>query len=103
MTRFATLASAEFEAALAAEGRPFVIDVRSPGEYEAGHVPGSRLIGVHELVARRHELPASKVTRVLIVGEAGKRTEAAASWFALMGYADVAILDGGFGAWSGPV
>jgi rhodanese-related sulfurtransferase len=103
MTRFATLTADEFAQAVASDARPFVIDVRRPEEYEAGHVPGSRSIGVHELVARRAELPTSKVTRVLIVGEPGKRSEAAAAWFALMGYVDVALLDGGFAAWTGEV
>lgn len=97
------LTPAEFETAIAAPGPKFVLDVRGRAEFEAGHVPGSRHIHVHEIVKHRDELPASKVTRILILGDDEKRSRAAANWFALMGYADVAALDGGFAAWTGAV
>jgi rhodanese-related sulfurtransferase len=103
VARFQVLSPAEFETALAAEPRPFVLDVRSAAEFEAGRVPGARNIHVHEIASRRDELPTRKVVRILLVGEPGKRLDAAAAWFALMGYADVAVLDGGFAAWTGPV
>src|SRR5687767_190803 len=101
--RFQLLPPTEFASALAATPTPFVLDVRSASEFERGHVPGSVHIHVHDLTARRAELPTSKVTRILLVGEPGKRTEAAAAWLALVGHADLAVLDGGFAAWSGPV
>jgi rhodanese-related sulfurtransferase len=101
--RFESLASSDFASAVAARPAPFVVDVRDADEFEAGHVPGSRSIQVHELARRRGELPTSRIARVLVVGDAGKRTQAAAAWLVLTGYADVAVLDGGFGAWTGDV
>lgn len=33
-----------------------LVDVRQPGEYESGHLPGARLIPIAELGGRLHEL-----------------------------------------------
>jgi len=101
--RFHELTPDEFATALEAVPRPYVLDVRSAEEFDAGHVPGSCWIHVHEIGRRQAELPARKITRILIVGDGGKRTRAAATWFVLMGYADVAALAGGFPAWTGAV
>ena len=37
-----------------------LIDVRQPGEYEGGHLPGARLIPIAELADRLGELDRSK-------------------------------------------
>ena len=39
-----------------------LIDVRQPGEYEQGHLPGAQLIPVGELDARAKELDPNKPT-----------------------------------------
>ncbi len=39
-----------------------LIDVRQPGEYEGGHLPGARLIPMAELADRLGELDRSKPT-----------------------------------------
>ena len=39
-----------------------LVDVRQPGEYESGHIPGARLIPVAELRGRLHELDRDKPT-----------------------------------------
>ena len=39
-----------------------LIDVRQPGEYESGHLPGARLIPLAELKDRLGELDRSKPT-----------------------------------------
>jgi rhodanese-related sulfurtransferase len=103
VTRFQELSPTAFETALAASPRPYVLDVRDEKEFLAGHVPSSRSIHVHELAARRDELPTAKITRILLVGDTEKRVQAAATWLALVGFADVGVLVGGFAAWKGPV
>ncbi len=103
MSRFEKLTPDEFAAALAAAPRPFLLDVRSEDEFLAGRVPGSRSIRVHELATRRNELPHVKIARILVVGDTEKRAQAAATFLALVGYADVAVLAGGFAAWTGAV
>lgn len=39
-----------------------LIDVRQPGEYESGHLPGARLIPIAELKDRLGDLDRSKPT-----------------------------------------
>jgi rhodanese-related sulfurtransferase len=39
-----------------------LIDVRQPGEYESGHLPGARLIPMAELTDRLGDLDRSKPT-----------------------------------------
>ena len=39
-----------------------LVDVRQPGEYEGGHLPGARLIPIAELGDRLHELDRGKPT-----------------------------------------
>lgn len=39
-----------------------LIDVRQPGEYESGHLPGARLIPIAELTDRLEELDRGKPT-----------------------------------------
>jgi sulfur-carrier protein adenylyltransferase/sulfurtransferase len=41
-----------------------LIDVRQPGEYEASHIPGSKLIPIGELDKRLDEIDPSKPTLV---------------------------------------
>ena len=39
-----------------------LVDVRQPGEYEEGHLPGARLIPVSDLDSRAGELDPNKPT-----------------------------------------
>jgi rhodanese-related sulfurtransferase len=39
-----------------------LVDVRQPGEYERGHIPGSRLIPVGDLESKAAEIDRSKPT-----------------------------------------
>jgi len=39
-----------------------LVDVRQPGEYESGHLPGARLIPIAELANRLGDLDRSKPT-----------------------------------------
>jgi len=41
-----------------------LVDVRTPGEYEEGHLPGAQSIPVADLSARLSELDANKPTIV---------------------------------------
>lgn len=82
--------------------RLFLIDTRSRKDYEAGHVPGALHCPVHELSRRERDLPP-RTSRVIVVGEPGRRGEAGGVFLVLAGFAFVAMLDGGWPAWTGPV
>ncbi|MER6410085.1 rhodanese-like domain-containing protein [Streptomyces humidus] len=77
-----------------------VIDVRTPGEYASGHLPGAHNIPLDHLDAA---LPALKVAAgrgdLLIVCASGSRSEAACRRLADQGLA-AATLTGGTSAWT---
>ncbi len=52
-----------------------VLDVRTPEEFNQGHVPGALLIPVQELKNRLGEIPADRP--VLVVCRTGRRAQAA--------------------------
>jgi hydroxyacylglutathione hydrolase len=80
-------------AAAARDGGVQVLDVRSPAEWEAGHVPGSRHRYLPDLA---RELPALDRSAPVWVGCAsGYRATAAAGFLERAGYRPVVLASGG--------
>lgn len=90
-----------FVEALSGVPKPFVLDIRGTAAYEAGHVPGSAHIEVYDLGSRRRDLPSSRVERILVVGHPGRRTDAGVRFLELMGFGDIAELEGGITSFPG--
>ncbi|TNC29777.1 rhodanese-like domain-containing protein [Amycolatopsis alkalitolerans] len=91
------------ELAAAHRGGALVVDVREPGEYLGGHVPGARLIPLRSLPARIPELPRGE--RIYVICASGNRSRTAATWLASAGL-DARTVNGGTSAWiagGGPV
>jgi 3-mercaptopyruvate sulfurtransferase SseA len=42
------------------EGKAFVVDVRNQASYDAGHIPGAKLIPAGEILNHLNELPRDK-------------------------------------------
>jgi hydroxyacylglutathione hydrolase len=78
---------------------PFVIDVRQPAEYEAGHVPGSLHIGAGELPEVLERLPHDRT--IALICASGYRSSVAASLLRSSGFSDVAAVAGGVTDWAG--
>ncbi|ULN44827.1 MBL fold metallo-hydrolase (plasmid) [Mycolicibacterium crocinum] len=74
-----------------------IVDVRNPGEVEAGIIPNAISIPVGQLPGRIDELDATKPTVVHCAG--GYRSSVAASLLRQRGFADVSDILGGYGAW----
>lgn len=74
-----------------------LVDVRQPGETEAGVIEGAIEIPLTRLNERLATLDASKRTIVYCAG--GYRSSIGASRLAAAGFTDVADLLGGYGAW----
>lgn len=86
---------------IARENRaPFsLIDVRSPEEYQACHVPGAKLISLNALMARSDEIPTKE--DVFLICHSGVRSAQAASYLAQeLGYHNLVNVDGGTAAWA---
>ena len=76
-----------------------LLDVRQPNEYEAGHLPGAKLIPLPDILSRIGEIDSRKATVVYCA--VGGRSRIAAQMIAAQGFSDVYNLSGGFKAWKG--
>jgi hydroxyacylglutathione hydrolase len=75
-----------------------IVDVRNPGEVEAGAIPGAINIPVAQLTGRLDELDATVPTVVYCAG--GYRSSVAASLLRQRGFVDVSDILGGYEAWN---
>jgi rhodanese-related sulfurtransferase len=82
-------------AAAQADGA-FVIDVREPFEYLAGHVPGALLLPMGQVPHAVAELPTSEP--VFVICASGNRSLTVASWLQGRGVAAYSVA-GGTGGW----
>ena len=101
--RFASLTPDQLAEALASTRPPTLVDVRLAPAFEAGRIPLSIHVPVYELGARRSELPGSLSARLVVIGDHQKRAHAAATFLALIGFGDVAVLAGGIATYAGPL
>jgi rhodanese-related sulfurtransferase len=76
---------------------PFLLDVRTPEEHEAGHAPGVVLRPMSELAAVWPELPTDRT--VLCICRTGARSATATEFLRQQGI-DAVNLEGGMRAWA---
>ena len=75
----------------------FLIDVREPDEYAAGHIPGITLIPMGEVAARLAELPRDK--EIIVTCRTGNRSGQVADLLREQGFTNVHNMSGGIVAW----
>ncbi len=78
---------------------PFILDVRTPQEYSAGHIPGAINIPHSELADRLVELKVSKSDEIVVHCQRGPRSKIAERILTDAGYANVRDLEGDMEAW----
>lgn len=78
---------------------PRLIDVRTTGEFETGHIPGSHNVPLDLLREHRSELRARLDERVVLVCRSGQRAGQASRALADAGLPGLRVLHGGIGAW----
>jgi metal-sulfur cluster biosynthetic enzyme/rhodanese-related sulfurtransferase len=79
----------------------FVLDVRTPAEFNADHIPRAHSIPLDELEDRLGELPPTD-RPILVTCAAGGRATSACGVLAERGWTRLLNLAGGMHAWSGP-
>ena len=84
--------TAGLERFAATEGA-LLLDVRTPDEYAAGHIPGSRNLPLGEL-ENSLLLPENKESVIFVYCQGGGRSRQAAALLRQMGYTDVTDLGG---------
>ena len=78
-------------------GNVRVIDVRGPGEFKSGHVPGAVNLPLNQLRSQISKMERQTPTAVICAG--GYRSSAAASILARDGFNDLMNVSGGTSAW----
>ncbi|MGQ0708219.1 MAG: rhodanese-like domain-containing protein [Rhodoferax sp.] len=76
-----------------------VIDVCSPDEFAAGHLPGARNIPLAELEAKLATVVKNKTLPLVLVCQTGARSGRAVALARKLGYEKAQSLAGGLGAW----
>jgi NADPH-dependent 2,4-dienoyl-CoA reductase/sulfur reductase-like enzyme/rhodanese-related sulfurtransferase len=88
------VSAAELKAELATPKPPVVLDVRTPGEYEASHLAGAMHLPVDDLRFELDRLPKDR--RIVVHCKSGFRAHLAVRILKERGFADIANLTGGY-------
>jgi len=75
----------------------FLLDVREPDEYAAGHIPGITLIPMNDVPSRLSEIPKDK--QVIVTCRTGNRSGQITDYLREQGFTNVHNMDGGIVAW----
>ncbi|AQZ63082.1 unnamed protein product [[Actinomadura] parvosata subsp. kistnae] len=94
-----TLTTAQVRTLLDSGANVRLIDVRSPGEFTASHIPGSANVPLDLLRKHSTQLRAEHDDHVVLVCRSGVRARDAHQIVAAAGLAAVSVLDGGLNAW----
>ena len=78
-----------------------LIDVRTPEEYEQGHIPGSKNVPLQSMGDVRETVPKTD-TPLFVYCRSGARSAQAVGFLSGMGYTDVRNI-GGILAWTGEI
>jgi rhodanese-related sulfurtransferase len=71
----------------------FVLDVRNPKEFLAGHLPGSLSAPGGQLVQATDKWVGTLRSRIVLVDDSGVRATMTASWLIQMGWPEVVVLE----------
>jgi rhodanese-related sulfurtransferase len=81
------------------ENGAYLLDVREPDEWEAGHAPDAHHMPMMEVPARMAEVPTD--AEVVVVCRSGGRSGQVTSYLIGNGWDNVRNLDGGMQSWAG--
>jgi len=84
---------------LIASQKPFILDVRTPGEFQSGHITNATLIPVQQLANRIGEIDSLKDRPVLVYCRSGNRSIPASQILIKNGFNKVYNMQGGITGW----
>jgi rhodanese-related sulfurtransferase len=76
-----------------------MLDVRTPSEFAAAHIPDSVNVPLDQLAERREELQRGLTNPVVLICRSGVRAVHAQQWLQAAGIKDLTVLKGGIIAW----
>lgn len=80
-----------------------VIDVRTPGEFAQGHIPGARLINLYDTAFSEKIAQLDKSKNYYINCRSGSRSAMACRKMQKLGFENVWNVSGGIMAWKGKI
>jgi len=95
----ADVAQGEVLELVAAPGGPLLLDVRTPGEYASGHVPGAVNIPHSDVVSRLSELEPYRDRGVVLYCQSGRRAGKTTQALQEAGFVNVRHLAGDMQGW----
>jgi len=99
MHRPTTMNSADLRILLQSASPPRVLDVRTPGEFDAVHMPGAYNVPLDLLREHRDEISSHLDQDIVLVCRSGQRAAQAEDTLRRAGLTNVHVLDGGLAAW----
>lgn len=81
------------------EQAPLIVDVRSPEEFAAGHIPGAINLPYREVPFRLHELADFEHSEIILYCEVGGRASIAGAALEQTGFDHISMLAGHLEAW----
>lgn len=78
---------------------PVIVDVRTQGEYDSGHVPGAIHLPFYSVWTNHAQIDASKGKPVVVYCEHGPRAGIAKFGLWTVGFEKILYLDGHMAAW----
>jgi rhodanese-related sulfurtransferase len=97
--KYALLSPVEFKAALENEKEAQLIDVRTPAEYNRGHLPGAKNLNLFDDDFKQQLEKLDKEKPVYVYCQVGGRSAECADMLKSMGFKNITDMDGGFGKW----
>ena len=85
--------------ALVNRDNALVVDLRPIGDFEKGHIPGSKNVQLSQFDPEAKQLAAARSLPVVLVCKTGQTAGGAAKRLRKAGFEHVYVLDGGIGAW----
>ena len=76
-----------------------VVDLRPIGDFQKGHIPGSKNVQMSQFDPENRQLASARSLPVVLVCKTGQTAGNAARRLKKAGFEHVHVLDGGIGAW----
>ncbi|MBC7892183.1 MAG: rhodanese-like domain-containing protein [Sphingobacteriaceae bacterium] len=92
---------ADFARLLSATPKAQLLDVRTPPEFEKGHLPQARNLDWRDEEFKSQAAKLDKTSPVFVYCQVGGRSRSAAEWLREQGFRTVYELRGGYVAWAG--
>ncbi len=94
-----TISQQELLESLESNPAPLILDVRTPREYQGGHIPGAVNLEYRQIPSRLADLAPAMEREIVVYCEVGPRAQAAQSMLLQAGFTNVRHLQGDMSAW----